>query len=74
MNKEEKGKTAYNMYIHYLEYFIAHAHPTGQNGCLELSNDVITKWKILLETSFDDLTTKEKEINYRMADKYLKSL
>jgi len=23
---------------------------------------------------FDDLTTKEKEINYRMADKYLKSL
>lgn len=74
MNNEEKGKIVYNIYIHYLEYFIAHAHPTGQNGCLELSNKTVNKWKRLLGTSFDDLTTKEKEINYRIADKYLKKL
>jgi hypothetical protein len=74
MNKEEKGKIVYNIYIHYLEYFIAHARPTGQNGCLELSNDVINKWMRLLETNFDNLTKKEKEINYRIADKYLKNL
>lgn len=73
MNKEEKGKIAYNIYIHYLEYFIAHARP-GQNGCLELPNDVINKWMRLLETNFDNLTKKEKEINYRIADKYLKNL
>ncbi len=62
------------MYIHYLQHFIAHAHSTGQNGCLELSNDIIIKWKRLLETNFDNLTKKEKEINYRIADKYLKNL
>jgi len=74
MNKKEKGKIAYNMYIHYLEYFIAHAHPTGKNGRLELSKDIIIKWKKLLETDFDDLTKKEKEINYKIANKYLKNL
>jgi hypothetical protein len=74
MNKKEKGKIVYNMYIHYLEYFIAHAHPTGQNGRLELSDNIVVKWKKLLETDFDDLTKKEKEINYKIANKYLKNL
>ena len=74
MNKKEKGKIVYNMYIHYLQYFIAHTHPTGQNGRLELSEGIIIKWKKLLETDFDDLTKKEKEINYKIANKYLKNL
>jgi len=74
MNKEKKGEIAYNMYVHNLRHFLAQALPTGQNGCLELPTSVIVKWKRLLETDFDDLTKKEKEINYRIGKKYLKDL
>lgn len=70
---ERKAEIAHEIWSHWMKYMFS-VIQHNNDGSMTITEDKVLRWWRLMETPFSELTEKEKESDFEIAQKYMSDL